>query len=119
MLKKVLKPRGKGKREKKENTVLSMELAEIKEVADIIFKRLEKKIEVLEAIEASVDEKIATLERIVQQAESISTTSEKRDRRHEVIAMNSRGLKIDEIAAILDMPLGEVNLILNLHAEKR
>ncbi|MGD0884114.1 MAG: hypothetical protein ABSA46_04420 [Thermodesulfovibrionales bacterium] len=117
MLKKVLKRKDTNKKAK-ENSLVALELAEVKEVADIIFKRLEKKIEVMEAIEASVDEKIADLEKLIQRAEALRTPSEGRNRQHEITALRQKGLKIDEIATILDMPKGEVELILNLAPQK-
>ena len=52
--------------------IVALELAEIKEISEIIFRKLEKKIQVIEALEASVDRKIATLERLVQRAESLN-----------------------------------------------
>ncbi|HET6514393.1 MAG TPA: hypothetical protein VFG09_04475 [Thermodesulfovibrionales bacterium] len=116
MLKKVLK--AKEKERHKEENLLSLELAEVKDVADLIFRRLEKKIEVLEAIESSVDEKIAILEKLLQQAESVKTPSDSMNRKHEIIALKRRGLKIDEIASILDMPVGEVQLVVNLDGHK-
>ena len=56
----------------KQKGVLSLELAEVKEISEVIFKKLEKKIQVIEALEASVDNKISTLERLIQRAESIN-----------------------------------------------
>jgi DNA-directed RNA polymerase specialized sigma24 family protein len=40
------------------------------------------------------------------------------NRKHEIIALKRRGLKIDEIASILDMPVGEVQLVVNLDGHK-
>lgn len=102
----------------RERGLLSLELAEVKEISDLIFKRLEKKIEVLEAIEASVDEKVARLERLIHRAESIRPVSGGLNREHEIMALKDRGLKIDEIAGIIDMPVGEIELVLNLHSER-
>lgn len=101
----------------RERGLLSLELAEVKEISDLIFKRLEKKIEVLEAIEASVDEKIARLERLIHRAEAIRPVSGGLNREHEIMALKQRGLKIDEIADIIDMPVGEIELVLNLNPE--
>lgn len=106
---------GKGK--SRERGVLSLELAEVKDISDLIFKRLEKKIEVLEAIEASVDEKIARLERLIHRAEAIKPVAGGLNREHEIMALKHRGLKIDEIADIIDMPVGEIELVLNLNPE--
>jgi DNA-binding NarL/FixJ family response regulator len=117
VLKKVIKRKDTNKKAT-EKSLLALELAEIKEVADIIFNRLEKKIAVLEAIEASVDEKITDLEKLIQRVEAIKTPSEGTNRQHEITSLRQKGLKIDEIATILDMPRGEVELILNLSPQK-
>jgi|GEM_PF-2880569 len=101
----------------REKGLLLMELAEIKEISDRIFERIEKKIEVLKDLEASVDEKIAALKRLGQEEESLRTPLETPDRHHAVIALKQGGLKIEEIAGTLSMPLGEVELILNLNKD--
>lgn len=101
----------------REKTLLSLELSEIKDISDILFKRLEKKIQVLEAIEASVDKKIADIERLIQSAEALRAPSGSGGaiRQHEIFSLVKRGLKPHEIADILGMPVGEVDLILELH----
>lgn len=96
--------------------LLTVELAEAREIADIILKKIEKKIEVLEAIESSVDEKILTLQRLIDRIEILKDSSLPVDREREVMKLHRRGLKIDEIAEILDIPSGEVELILNLQS---
>lgn len=107
------------KKKRKEDALLAMELAEVNEVANLIFKRLERKIEILEAIEASVDSKIALLEKLLHQAEALKLPTDKINRSHEILSLRDKGLKIDEIASVLDMPLGEVDLILNLSSSSR
>lgn len=96
--------------------LLTVELAEAREIADIILKKIERKIEVLEAIESSVDEKILTLQRLIDRIEILKDSSLPVDREREVMKLHRRGLKIDEIAEILDIPSGEVELILNLQS---
>lgn len=95
--------------------LVTVELAEAREIADIILKKIEKKVEVLEAIESSVDEKILTLQRLIDRLEALKGDTFPVNREKEVVKLNEKGLKIDEIAEILDMPRGEVELILNLH----
>lgn len=94
--------------------LVTVELAEAREIADIILKKIEKKIEVLKAIESSVDEKILTLQRLIDKIEILKTDAFIPDREREVIKLHSRGLKNDEISEILDIPAGEVDLILSL-----
>jgi DNA-directed RNA polymerase specialized sigma24 family protein len=105
-------------RRQRENELLALELSEIKDIADILFGRIEKKIEELKNIEVLVDEKIKFLKDLIKRAESLASSSESSTHFREVITLSEQGLKIDEIARILDMPAGEVELILNL-ATKR
>jgi hypothetical protein len=99
----------------KEKHLLTLELSEVKEIADLIFKRLEEKINVLEAMEASIDKKTERLEKLIQRVETIKAPAVGIERQHEIIALEQRGMKICEIADILDMPAGEVELIFNFH----
>lgn len=119
MLKKILKKEEKEKKINKEKELLAIELSEIKEISEMIFERIDKKIAELKAIESSIDEKATKLEILIQRAESIKPIPEGRDRRHEIFALKQRGLKIDEIAEILDIPSGEVELIINLYPDKK
>jgi transcriptional regulator len=50
----------------------------------------------------------------MQMSDCISSQSNDTNRRYEVVALARRGLKIDEIANILGITQGEVDLILNL-----
>jgi hypothetical protein len=113
------------RRKGEDNDLLTRELVEVKEIADIIFERLEKKIGALKAIEASVDEKIATFEKfnktdisVGPYPESINSLEVESHRQQKIVALKQRGLKIDEIVNILDIPVGEVELILNLYLER-
>lgn len=96
--------------------LITLELIEAREIADMILKKIDKKIEILEAIESSVDEKILTLQRLIDRFEAIKDDSLPFDREKEVIKLYKKGLKIEEIAETLNIPLGEVELILNLQS---
>jgi hypothetical protein len=98
----------------KSQDLLTLELAEVKDIADLIFKRLNRKIEVLEAIEASVDEKLTVLEKLIRKAESCTTSLSKLDRHSEILSLGRKGVKSRDIADRLDIPVGEVELILSL-----
>jgi hypothetical protein len=111
--KKTSKSRPKGKTSK-EKSLLLLELAEIKEISDKLFERIEKKIEVLRALEASVDEKISALRKLGQEGVPLETPLADVDNRLAVISLKKKGLNIQEIAGVLGMPVGEVELILNL-----
>ncbi len=97
--------------------LVTIELAEAKEIADIIIKRIERKIEVLEAIEASVDDKILTLQRLIDRFEMLKDQSLPVDREREVIKLREKGLGVHEISDILGIPPGEVELIINLQPD--
>jgi hypothetical protein len=114
--KKAAKSRPKGKTSK-EKSLLLMELAEIKEISDKLFERIEKKIEVLRALEASVDEKIVSLKKLGQENTALETLTAGTDQRPAVISLKEKGLSSQKIAATLGMPLGEVELILNLNKD--
>jgi hypothetical protein len=98
----------------KAQDLLTLELAEVKDIADLIFKRLNRKIEVLEAIETSVDEKLRVLEKLIKKAESCKTSLSKLDCHSEILSLGRKGVKSRDIADRLDIPVGEVELILSL-----
>jgi len=102
----------------KEKALLVLELAEIREISEFIFKRIEKKLQVLEAVEASVDKKIDALERLVHRAEALRSPADVINRPQEIIALKQKGLGTNEIAEILGLPQGEVGLVLELHAQR-
>lgn len=95
---------------------LTLELVEIEEIAGVLFKRMEARIEELKAIEARLDEKAGALESLLSRAASIGFAhgDAVESRRREVVALSRKGLKADEIAGVFDMTRGEVELILNL-----
>ena len=98
-----------------EKGLLLLELAEIKEISDKLFERIEKKIEVLKALEASVDEKINALKKLGQEAVSEKPSDGIEQQKNMVLSLRQKGLEIQEISSILKIPKGEVELILNLH----
>ena len=54
----------------KEKKQLQLELAEIKQISELLFAKLEKKIKVVEALGTSIDAKIAALEQLDQRAQA-------------------------------------------------
>ncbi|QWR78827.1 helix-turn-helix domain-containing protein [Candidatus Magnetomonas plexicatena] len=103
------------KTEKASADDIRAEMARFEKFIDSAFKRLSKQVEILEAIEASVETKIANLERLMHVNDCISSQPSESNRRYEVVALARRGLKIDEIAEILGITQGEVELTLNLN----
>ena len=98
----------------KQYRLLTRERAEIRQISDIVIKKLEKKIEMLQAMESSIDKKIAAFENLIRQAEAIKTSGDVRNRPQEIMALHGKGMKAGDIAAVLAMPVGEVQLILEL-----
>lgn len=98
-----------------ERLLLTLELAEIKEISDILFERLDQKLKAVEAAEAAIEGKMAELERLVQRIEAIRFPGQPvSSRHHEVSTLAKRGMKSSDIADILGMPIGEVELILEI-----
>jgi len=98
---------------------MAFQLAEAKEITDILIERIEEKIDILKELEVSVDKKIAILERLVQRAESVKMPSLTRnDRYDEIFYLRKKGLNIEEIAKLLGIPAGEVELVINLNKNK-
>ena len=98
----------------KQQRMLTRERAEIRQISEIVIRKLETKIETLKAMESSIDKKIAAFESLIQQAEAIKTSGDVRNRPHEIMTLYGKGMKADDIAAVLVMPVGEVQLILEL-----
>jgi cytochrome P450 len=102
----------------RERRLLDLQLSEAREIADMLVNRIEERIEVLRRLEARLDEKTSRLEMLLKRSETKRVTLSDQSRSGEIVTLHNRGLKIDEIAAILDMPSGEVELILNIHTTK-
>lgn len=98
----------------KQLRMLTRERTEIRQISDIVIRKLEKKIELLQAMESSIDKKIEAFESLIQQAEAIKTSGDVRNRPHEIMTLYGKGMKAVDIAAVLVMPVGEVQLILEL-----
>lgn len=91
-----------------------MELSEIKEISDIIFEKIERQIDILKTIEASVDQKIAILKKLKEGEDLPEKQPGKASRLSEIRSLRRKGLGIREIADVLKIPAGEVELIVNL-----
>jgi DNA-directed RNA polymerase specialized sigma24 family protein len=104
--------------QKRERQLLDRHLSEVREIADMLITRIEEKIEMFRQLEGRVDEKTLRLEALLARSEAKRVPLTDQSRPSEIVTLHRRGLKIDEIAAILDIPSGEVELILNLHTTK-
>jgi|Deesub1362A_J573_1020465.scaffolds.fasta_scaffold00087_112 DNA-binding NarL/FixJ family response regulator len=114
MLKRLIKHQQDAGRSPEE--LLTLELSEVQEIAEKLFERIDKKIKALESIEERVDKKIDMLERLLLRAENLNVSADSGtdSRYREVNNLAKKGLKVDEIAKILDIPKGEVELILSI-----
>jgi len=95
---------------------LELELTEIEEISEKLFRKIDERVAALTAIEARLDKKCAALEAIIAKATGLISAQgeDVETRRRGVIALAQKGMKADEIAEIFDMTKGEVELVLNL-----
>jgi DNA-binding transcriptional MerR regulator len=118
MLKQQINNPGPGQADKAltDRTQLSVEIAEISEIAEMLFGKIEDRMKALVGVEQRLDSKIALLEELIQRlekaAQSYGSGGDKQYR--DITELSARGLKIDDIAGLLDIPRGEVELILRL-----
>ncbi len=94
--------------------MLTLQLAEIKEISDVLFRRLDTRIEAAKAAEASLESKIRLLQSLLDRTKDLEARHPQRDHLAEISELGGKGLKAEEIASILGMPVGEVELVLNL-----
>ena len=97
----------------------TLEVMEINDIAEKLFVRLDQKIKALKTVEARADEKIALLDGLITKFKKINISTESlgavgEGRQKEVQALAGKGFNSEQIARILDLPSGEVELILNL-----
>lgn len=110
------RPAPKAPSKEAERESLTLAVSEAAEIADKIFRRLDRKVKELAVIEKRVDEKLEALEKIIARADSFKPSAdfELDPKYREVRNLARKGLKVDEIAGILDIPRGEVELILTI-----
>jgi hypothetical protein len=110
-----------GKKESAEDARarLTLELAEVEEISEKIFRKIDERLKALQAAEARLDEKVREVEVLVSRVGSIAAVH--RDtveaQRKEVLALAKGGLDVEGIARLYNMTRGEVELILNLGAK--
>jgi SOS response regulatory protein OraA/RecX len=112
---------------------LTLELTEIKKIADKLVSRIDIKIKELKTVEAQVDQKMAILDGLITKlknmplpegaaesfekrghAEFRSLAQAEKGSHAEIRSLAEKGFNSEQIARILDLPSGEVELILNL-----
>ncbi len=118
MIKQILKDKRR-KSPEKENAdrLLSLQIDEIEELSALLMRRIDERVKGLKEVEERIDAKMKDLQRLITRAEEISQEAgpDFADyRAREVMVLASKGLRIDEIATILDLPAGEIELILSM-----
>ncbi|GAB4387931.1 MAG: hypothetical protein Kow0025_04310 [Thermodesulfovibrionales bacterium] len=105
-----------GEDREKERRLLALELEEIRDISEKLFARVDDKIKALRAAEAEAGRKIDALESLLRRVEEMNLAEDYGvDARYREIGNLARkGLKVDDIANILDMPRGEVELIMQV-----
>jgi hypothetical protein len=98
---------------------LILELSEINEITEKMVNRIENKIKALKTIEARADQKIAILDGLITKMKNRSPSldgmgANEIDHQGTVRTLSQKGFNPEQIARILDLPSGEVELILNL-----
>jgi CRP-like cAMP-binding protein len=106
---------------RKGKDLLALELAEAEELSGILIERIDRKIRQLQEIEKRLDKKISIIDRTAVNPRESGTvcTNPPEYKNEEVPKLAARGFTSAEIAALLDMPRGEVELILGIHAQLR
>ncbi len=97
----------------------NLEVMEINDIAEKLFIRIEQKFKALKTVEARADEKIAILDGLISKFKKMNLSTESlsmvgEGRQKEVLTLSGKGFNAEQIARILDLPSGEVELILNL-----
>jgi hypothetical protein len=100
----------------------NLEVMEINDIAEKLFVRIDQKIKALKAVEARADEKIALLDGLINKFKKMNPTADLlgaggEGHQKEVQSLFGKGFNAEQIARILDLPSGEVELILNLAHE--
>ncbi len=67
-----------------------------------------------ESLVARLDRKIAAIDRMIQRTELLNAANGVSNRQKEIVVLTQKGLAAKEIADVLDIPQGEVELILEL-----
>jgi hypothetical protein len=115
----------------KSKRVATPEMVEIGTITKKLIDRLDHKIDTLKALEARADQKIAILDGLITKYKNLGPSEDflagapktlpaegdnqaPKGLRDEVESLAEKGFNTEQIARILDIPSGEVELILNL-----
>ncbi len=104
--------------DKKELNKLADAVSDLKEIAEAIFIRIDSKIKKLNEIEKRLDEKIKKLEQLSIKEEPSKISKMAYDKRNEIVRLLNTGMELKDISKTLNIPLGEVELIVNFYKIK-
>lgn len=103
---------------KKELNKLADAVMDLKDIAEKIFQRIDNKISELKDIEKRIDEKINKLEQLSKKVEPQKISKMAYDKRNEIVKLLNTGMELKDISKALNIPLGEVELIVNFYKMK-
>lgn len=103
----------------KTRKVTKLEMVEFNEIADKLMDRIDIKIKTLKEIELRINQKIAVLDGLMTRYKTMNLPGELpagivKAYPNDIRTLADKGFGSDQIARILDMPSGEVELMLNL-----
>lgn len=88
---------------------------DLKEIAESIFEKIDRKIQELKEIEQRLDEKIRKIEMLISSENQAKISKNAFDKRNEIVKMFNSGMDPKNISKILGISSGEVELIINLY----
>ncbi|NTU41859.1 MAG: DUF2802 domain-containing protein [Nitrospirales bacterium] len=113
---KIFTKKQEDKKEASAENLLVLQAVEIEEISERLFMKVEQKVKELRVIEERLDKKIVFLRDLLERAERVEVSAGRPgdSRYREITELAAKGLNIDAIAGVLDIPKGEVELILSL-----
>jgi hypothetical protein len=117
-LKKIISTVKEGSRDPHREMILT--LSEIDEITDKLVSRIEKKITLLKSLSGEADQRIAILDGLITKYKSIHLPVQgdwslgEKNSQGEVRVLADKGFSPEQIARIMNLPSGEVELMLNL-----
>lgn len=89
-------------------------IEELKDMVEKLCTKIDDKIGYLEELEKRIDAKLAIYKNLATKETSTRLSKESYDKRNEVIRRFLNGEEVTQISKNLNMPIGEVELIINL-----
>ena len=101
------------------NREMVLTLTEVDALTDKLVSRIEKKITVLKTLSVEADQKIAILDGLITKYKTMNpipfdSKPDEKNSRGDVQGLAGKGFSPEQISRILDLPSGEVELMLNL-----